>query len=927
MAVRITDVSQVPNPSSGIYFREVDLTVITRAVGGFSGAMIGLTEKGPAFQISSTSTFEDRAFRLGDLNPNFPSSYYARQYLEQATNWKEVRILGLEGYTDTVGYAIVYNANGSAAAVPGTSTLVVGNGCLAVVLKARPTTTTGRPAVTSVSVETVTYTDPSTNLTTTAATDYLFGVRIFYADSTNELVICSLRPDSGQYIKNTFGTDPLNPTTIKGQFGTLWVDFVIPSVQFKPTLTSTLAYYAPGSNTPQSTLPILTGNMLFGTGITLQNAAITNVVTTLTDVTITASGDITGWLNTNTVIKITDVSGTGNIAQVNGTWMADNISFGSGSTTFRILNQSGGSPGAPLVISGTTTFSGVNSPLVSHYSLPTWESEILNFSNLGFQTPYTPWFVSDGDANGDYTKLFRLWSISDGKSANTEIKIEIRNINPGANNGAGTFDLYVRRWDDQDDQNPIILEAYINLTFDKTSNNYIKKRIGDGDNFPLNSRFVFVETNDAEDLVGLVPFGCLGYPNTTLNLFPDVTWATEYDKTKSIAKQNLGLANNSINMVKSVAIDQLAYKRSVAQFGLGFHLNPNNNTTFTTDQSAVFTFANQSIYTDANGNPLTATLKIQRQKFVVDFSGGFDGWNVYKTRDWNNTSSKDYLALQTAVAILADKESLDADFTVMVTPDFFLDTHPAACGVVADMVRGRGDALYIPDFSYDPLADTTTAVNYIQTSSGDLLNSDTAVYFPWLQINDTINNQYVWLPPSILALGTIAYTANVENVWQPPAGPVRTVTNNLIRSRRRLVIGDRDALKLANINPITTFPGSGYEITEERTTQPYLSALSFVHNRLLLCYAKKVLNQTLRPLLFQLNGQLSQTAFIQTVTPIFDRIKKLNGIDTYKVEIVDRPELNDPTTLYGRIIIVLLYPIERIIVDFVLQNGSTNFTQ
>jgi len=83
----------------------------------------------------------------------------------------------------------------------------------------------------------------------------------------------------------------------------------------------------------------------------------------------------------------------------------------------------------------------------------------------------------------------------------------------------------------------------------------------------------------------------------------------------------------------------------------------------------------------------------------------------------------------------------------------------------------------------------------------------------------------------------------------------------------------------------------------------------------------------LRPLLFQLNGQLSQTAFIQTVTPIFDRIKKLNGIDTYKVEIVDRPELNDPTTLYGRIIIVPLYPIERIVIDFVLQNGTTNFSQ
>jgi len=150
MATTITNVSQVPDIASGIYFREVDLTVVTRAVGGFSGACIGLMEKGPAFQISSTSTFEDRAFRLGDLNPNFPSSYYARQYLEQSTNWKEVRILGLEGYTDSSGYAIVYNVSGSAAAVPGTSALSIGTGALAVVLKARPTTATGRPAISAV---------------------------------------------------------------------------------------------------------------------------------------------------------------------------------------------------------------------------------------------------------------------------------------------------------------------------------------------------------------------------------------------------------------------------------------------------------------------------------------------------------------------------------------------------------------------------------------------------------------------------------------------------------------------------------------------------------------------------------------------------------------------------------------------------------
>ena len=138
-------------------------------------------------------------------------------------------------------------------------------------------------------------------------------------------------------------------------------------------------------------------------------------------------------------------------------------------------------------------------------------------------------------------------------------------------------------------------------------------------------------------------------------------------------------------------------------------------------------------------------------------------------------------------------------------------------------------------------------------------------------------------------------------------------------------INDREILVHANINPITLFPGSGYEISGARTTQEVFSALSFIHNRLLLCYAKKVLNQTLRPLLFQLSGDLTKDAFITTVTPIFDRIKKLNGVEEYKVEVIERPELNDRTTLYGRITIVPLYPIEKIVVDFTLVDSSFSF--
>lgn len=920
MAIRITDVSRIPNQAPGIYFREVDLTVVTRNVAGFSAAAVGLTEKGPAFEITNSSTYEDRAFRLGELNPKYPTSYYAKQYLEQAKNYKEIRILGLEGYEDTVGFGIAYAISGSVAAVPGTSPLAIGTGALAVVLKKRATTVTGRAAVTLVTVATASYTDPVTENAVTAATDYLFTLNITYADASTESIICSLRPESKEYIGKKFGTDPLTKPQVKGKVASLWVDFIVPSVKSRIVATGTPSYYAPGSSVAANTLPLLTGNIAFGTNVTLQSAVISDV-TTGVDVELEVASDITAWLANNDYVVISGITGTGNITQANGIWKVTSVAFGAGVTTFKLNDPD---TGDLLVIAGATTYGGGGA--VAEYANPTWEREILDFADVPFQTPITPWFVSDGDVNGDYKRLFRFWSVSDGTSANTETKIEVKNINASGYNGKGSFDIVVRKWSDREDTESVRLESFLNLTMDPTSDNYILRRIGNGEDFPLRSRFIFIEMNTDEELSDdLLPWGCLGYPNTTGTKFQDISWTLDYVKTQPSTKQSLGLTNNVINTYKAVAPAQLAFKNTNAVVGKGFHINPTDNATFASAQAAVFNFAPSSKYLSSTGGSISDLEKTKRNKFVVYFYGGFDGWNVYSTRKWDDPSSKDYEALEMALNVLKDKESLDTDFTVLVTPDIYLDSHASAAELTLDMIKERGDALYIPDFSYDETADVNQAVDLLDNSN--LKSNSVALYFPWLQIEDQINKVNKWLPPSLLALGTIANVATNENVWQPPGGSLRTVSNNLVRTRKRLDGEARETLTRANINGITYFPGSGFEIAGVRTTQETSSALSFVHNRLLLCYAKKVLNQVLRPLLFQMNGEITKDAFLNTVRPIFDRIKKLNGVEEYKVDVIDRPELNDRTTLYGIIEIVPLYPIERIVIDFVLKDSSVSFNQ
>lgn len=1048
MGTKITEVGTVPYNSPGVYFRDVDLTVVTQQTGNFSAASIGLMEKGPAFEVSISNTYIDRAFKSGELNPNFPTSYYAKQYLEQANNYKEVRVLGLEGYKDSVGFAIASNYNGSTKA-SGATPILIGKNQLLAVLKLRPTHLTGQPPVIGVSLDKVNTINPLTSTPINMASDFAFKLIVEFDQSSGAYpdleIVASLRSDSKDYIVKKFGDNPLDQVKIGSEIAPLWVEFVLPSREQTPYNYNTKSfypkgYYVPGTNVLMpGFIDLVEGDIKFSTITTLNSTELIDIDVNTIRTKVTVKGTATALSDGDGVMLSGIKDATyGNLTLLNNSFKVENYLVSGSDTTFELVDLFNGNPitteffgmipgemlkpatieitnggvtypyviddidfGATtttlkvegtldvsitlgdtisfefidgnidavldmndvttytvgLVTSDTITIKRIpegtetgvqdlaipsgffykTTPKSSKYIVPTWETELLNFEDVIYQTPITPWFVSDIDSSGDYKRLFRFHSISDGESANIEKKIEISNIDPTGNNGKGTFDVIVRSYDDRDDVRPNRLESYRNLTMDSSSDNYILRRIGDGEEFPHRSRFIIIEINDEEQLDNnLLPYGCLGYPNITGDLFDEMPWAVDYDKTKQINKQILGLANNLINARKQVSKDMLSYKSNSSVSGKGFHINP-RGLGLTTNGGLIpsipnnsnlndtFVFASSSIYLDLKGKTVVASEKKNRNKFIVSFYGGFDGWNVYSERTWGDPSSKDFLSLKKAVDILSDKELLDTDFTVLTTPDLNIEEHSSAVGLVLEMVRRRNDCLYIPDFKYDKDADEQSAVDFLLSS--DFKTADIAMYFPHLQISDPINKVNTWLPPSILALGTIAYTATNEQVWQPPGGYIRTVTDNLVRSRKRLKIENRETLMEANINPITSFAGTGYEICGVRTTQEEFSALSFVHNKLLLCYAKKALNQTLRAMLFTMNSEKAKDNFIATVTPIFDRIKRLNGVAEYTVSTVEREELNDRTTLYGVIEIVPLYPVERIIVDFVLTDGEISYSE
>lgn len=287
----------------------------------------------------------------------------------------------------------------------------------------------------------------------------------------------------------------------------------------------------------------------------------------------------------------------------------------------------------------------------------------------------TPWIVSEfkGSANEvELTKLFRFHTISDGASANTEVKVSIENIDPTY----GTFDVVVRNFYDNDTAISVV-EKFSKCNLVPGTSNYIALKIGSLDGvYSSKSDYITVEMNEESDKVAnSIPCGFMGYPTRDFNgsgvyretksMFnPYLAYNTTVDDTLHVRKQYFGMSD-----LMGIDEDILKYKGSEAYNGLPsgmspcFHLdsrifsgNPNKDgivlengisQRVTIDGIAGYTWStvSKSAVTNENIQPQISTEADLRgtiyedkrfRKFTVCFYGGWDGWDYYRTSRSNS---------------------------------------------------------------------------------------------------------------------------------------------------------------------------------------------------------------------------------------------------------------------------------------------------
>ena len=89
--------------SPGVFTTERDLSFLPQGISDIGAAIIGPTEKGPAFTPTVISNFQDFEESFGGVVEDYYVPYTVQEYLKSASSVTIVRVLGIGGYkTDYV---------------------------------------------------------------------------------------------------------------------------------------------------------------------------------------------------------------------------------------------------------------------------------------------------------------------------------------------------------------------------------------------------------------------------------------------------------------------------------------------------------------------------------------------------------------------------------------------------------------------------------------------------------------------------------------------------------------------------------------------------------------------------------------------------------------------------------------------------------
>lgn len=938
--------------SPGVYTSEKDLTFVAQSVGVTTLGLVGETLRGPAFEPILISNFDEFRTYFGGTspskdgagNPKFELPYVAKPYLQESNQLFVTRILGLSGYKP-------YNTFGI-------KTL----GGVSVVL-------TDYSSTTGITM------DPNVFSTFTGSTIYgeLTGKTSYEGDSITEYIFSNFSGYTNAQLGN-------------------WFVIGKPDADDVSALTSSKEVVSPltGVNNSSSNHQKEWYNSFFNSGNTITEvysylfvwngtsfdvtryeyeASLNEDYHDMVVAALRTRGSYSGQtLNyeiiTNNNFELGSVSGSNLNTNPLGEFVISVTGSTSGSKTFTCSLDTTSNKYITKVL-GSDVFDKSKSefPVYVHEVYPnllksSFDLGLIRGLSLdsvyelngndfigSWDTTISPMVVSEV-RGGEVSDLFQVITISDGDSANYQVKIMILNINLDS----GEFDLVVRDFNDTD-ENIVVLERFTRCSMNPDMPGYVARKVGTSDGeYELRSRYIMLSMSDSHP-TDAFPAGFKGFKsntsfgNTTLG---GLQYKTKYHVAGEIISYEpdgtpVLSSGDKIRKVSLGLSSQVGFDRDLFKYkGLsasgetfGFHLSSNASTITSTNF--------QVTPYNLEGSDKGLLENINNRKFTFAVFGGTDGWDIFRdVRTYNDSyifgkntyvsghttnggvfsssvGNSDYYSFLEGIQTFSNPEAVDIN--VFATPGLNFFEHSSLTTQAIDMIENdRADSLYIISPPHVLTADEV--VDDLDSVSLD--SNYSATYWPWIQIRDTDNATQIFLPPTGEVVRNIALTDNVSYPWFAVAGYSRGLVNS-IKASKKLTLDERDELYKNRINPIATFSDTGTIIWGNKTLQVRESALDRINVRRLLLRSRKLISAVAIRLLFEQNDEQVRNEFLRLVNPILESIKKERGLFDFRVTVSNDPEDIDANTLRGKIFIKPTRSLEFIDVEFVITPTGASF--
>jgi hypothetical protein len=208
-------------------------------------------------------------------------------------------------------------------------------------------------------------------------------------------------------------------------------------------------------------------------------------------------------------------------------------------------------------------------------------------------------------------------------------------------------------------------------------------------------------------------------------------------------------------------------------------------------------------------------------------------------------------------------------------------------------------------------------------------------YYPW-GLSTNVDGSDIMIPPSAIALRTIAYSDSVSYPWFAPAGTSRGIVTNAQSvgylnsagefTRVILTQSNRDTLYSNNINPISQEPNRGILVMGQKTLNPTTTAMDRINVARLINYIRYHTNDFLKPLLFEPNDDQTRNSAQTLVSRFLGDLLGNRALEDFAVRCDltnNTPARIDRNELWIDVAIIPLKAVEFIYVPIRIASTGT----